>query len=259
MKKIMCYILKCIISGVIACAVLSVFALVYYNPPVAITQGENITNFKYVPNKNWSYMLEGFGYGTTDDCGYNNAYNKDSESPDIVFMGSSQMEALQVPERNNFVYLLNERLNSDNRTDNDFFCYNLGISEHFFEVSVSNVRYAAEKYKGAKYIVLEAFDVEFDNSQLDKMLNGEYHNPMAEKGFVHTMVRKVPYIRLLYKKLSEVSPAGEQSSLIAEGGEDKNIDTYRKKISIILKNISDICKSNGSEAVVLIHDRISVD
>ena len=98
MKKFATYLFKCIIAGAISLVLLSLFSLVYYNPPIATEQPDSVTNYRFVPNKNWSFMLEGVGFGKTDNLGYNNAYYNECLTPDIVFIGSSHLEALQVPQ-----------------------------------------------------------------------------------------------------------------------------------------------------------------
>ena len=152
MRKKLGLLFKCIIAGIISIILLSVFSLIYYNPPVAIQQSDFITNFKFRENSNWSYMLEGFGYGVTDKLGYNNAYYTDCTEADIVFVGSSHLEALQVPQNANCVYLLNEKFDKDTLLYNNFKCLNLSVSANAFEVSVSNFPYILEKYNNAKTI-----------------------------------------------------------------------------------------------------------
>ena len=169
MKKITEILFKCIIAGIISITLLSMFSLIYYNPPIAIQQPDLITNFKFKENSNWSYMLEGFGHGMTDELGYNNAYYTDCTEPDIVFVGSSHLEALQVPQNANCVYLLNEKFDKDTLPHNDFKCLNLGVSAHALEVSLSNFKYVVDKYKEAKYIVIETYNVEFSPTMLDEI------------------------------------------------------------------------------------------
>ena len=72
---------------------------------------------------------------------YLNSYHKD-------------MEALNVPEDKNCVYLLNEMFDKDGVEDNNFKCLNLGISGNFFETTASNYEYIADKFKGSKYVVI---------------------------------------------------------------------------------------------------------
>ena len=170
MKNAVKYFLKCSIAGVVSIALLCLFSLIYYNPPIATEQPDNITNYKFISNSNWSYMLEGFGFGKTDNLGYNNAYYNDCVAPDIVLVGSSHMEALQVPQDANCTYLLNKMFDEDDVDYNNFKCVNLGIQAHSFEVSISNFKNIANKFDKSKYIIIETSNVEFTPDVLDDII-----------------------------------------------------------------------------------------
>lgn len=264
MKKRVYYFLKLCTAGIISLILLSLFSLVYYNPPLATVQPEQITNYKFVEDSRWSYMLEGFGYGKTDVLGYNSAYYDNGSKPDIVCIGSSHLEALQVPQTANCVYLLNEKFDKDELPYNDFRCLNLGVSGHFFEVSASYFEQVVERFKEAKYIVIEASDVKFSSSQLDEILKGGFHSPLEEKGFLHTTLQRIPYVRLLYKKMNEASANKAQGNVTATDGissadGDYDIDVYAEKMTEVLTKILKISEENGVQPIILLHERFSLD
>lgn len=258
MKKFAAYLFKCIIAGAISLVLLSLFSLVYYNPPIATEQPDSVTNYRFVPNKNWSFMLEGVGFGKTDNLGYNNAYYNDCLDPDIVFIGSSHLEALQVPQDANCVYILNQMLNEDKEEDNNFKCINLGVSGHSFEVSASNFKYVADKFSDAKYIFIETSNVEFSPEVLDDVIAGKFHTPIEKKGFIAGTAQKIPFIRLMHKKFNEsatakgttVAPATDNLSQKAE----PDMNLYIEKMNIILGGISEISTEKGVEPVILLHE-----
>lgn len=256
MKKFVAYLFKCIIAGAISLVLLSLFSLVYYNPPIATEQPDSITNFRFAPNKSWSFMLEGVGFGETDSLGYNNAYYDECLNPDIVCIGSSHLEALQVPQDANCVYILNQMFDKDNESDNNFKCINLGMSGHSFEVSASNFKYVADKFPNSKYILIETSNVEFSLDVLDDIIAGNFHTPIEKKGFIAETAQKVPFIRLMYKKFSEsavannaVAPATDNMSQKAE----PDMNVYSEKMNIIISNISKICAEKGIEPIILLH------
>ena len=257
MKRIAVYLFKCIIAGIISMVLLSLFALVYYNPPLAIEQPDSITNYRYIPNKNWSFMLEGVGYGKTDNLGYNNAYYNDCIDPDIVFIGSSHLEALQVPQDANCVYVLNRMLAEDKDENNNFKCINLGVSGHSFEVSVNNFKYVADKFPNAKYILIETSNVQFSPEVLDDVIAGKYHAPIEKKGFIAETAQKIPFIRLMHKKFNEAATANEVADKPATDNQSQkaepDMNTYIEKMNIILGNISEISAEKGIEPVILLH------
>lgn len=260
MKKTVKFLLKCIVAGIISIVLLSIFSLIYYNPPVAILQPDFITNFKFKENTNWSYMLEGFGYGVTDEQGYNNSYYTDCTEPDIVFVGSSHLEALQVPQNANCVYLLNKKFDKDTLLYNDFKCLNLGVSANAFEVSLSNFPYVLEKYKDVKYILIETSNVEFSPIKLDEIKNGKFHAPEKEKGLVHKISRSIPYIRLINKKINEASAAKVNVVTTTNvQNMDDDINIYIDKMNMLLYDLSQKCVENGIKPVILLHQRFWED
>ncbi len=260
MKKLFLYMCKCFIAAVISLIVLSLFSAIYFNPPIATQQPEGITNFKYIPGLKWSYMLEGFGKGKIDDKGYNNAYYNDCSNPDIIFAGSSHLEALQVSENENCVYLLNEMFDKDNFDANNFKCFNLGMSGHFFEATSSNYEYIAKKFKGAKYIIIEMFDAEYSPEVLNQIIEDKFHEPMEKKGIIYETLQKIPFFRLMYKKINETISV-KNVPVNVDGGDDVSVNNqlemnvYIEKMNTILAEIAKISKENDIVPIVLMHER----
>ena len=257
MKKILVNILKLAVSGITAGVILSAFSLIYYNPPVAVPQPDKTTNSKFEENKSWSVMTEGFGYGKTDSSGYNNSYYDGCTDPDVVVIGSSQTEALQVGHRDNFVYLLNEKLATDTNADNDLKCINRGIAAHFFSVLSSNYKYVAEQYKDADYIVIEVGKVLFDAKSLDKMVEGGFHSDLEPRGKLYTIAQNIPAFRLLRLKISEF--------LEKDGGAGGNAPTendiayYSDKMNLVLADIAKTSEQYGIKPIILYHNTIDID
>jgi lysophospholipase L1-like esterase len=260
MKRFVLYLCKCFLAGVIALVLLSLISAVYFNPPIAVEQTDGSTNFKYIPNSKWSYMWEGFGKGKIDDAGYNNSYEADVSDPDIVFAGSSHMEALQVPDDANCVYLLNEMLDQDDIATNDYQCLNIGISGHFFETTASNYQYIAKKFRGAKYVIIEVFDAKYSPDVLDQIIEDQFHAPMEKKGALHTTLQKNPFVRLMYKKLNETmatqntsaNPDGEGA---VSANQESLIQDYSEKMNTILAEIAETSAENEIIPIILMHER----
>ena len=264
MKKTVKFLYKFIIAGIISIVLLSFLSLIYYNPPMATPQADLITNFKYKENTRWSFMLEGFGYGKTDNLGYNNAYFEDCSRPDIVFIGSSHLEALQVPQDANCVYLLNEKFDKDALSYNNFKCLNLGVSAHALEVSLSNYEYVTEKFKDAKYIVIETSNVEFSSTMLDEIAEGKFHAPEGKKGFIHETAQKIPYIRLLFKKINEAkaSKSTVVNNVAVETinfNDNGAVEVYVDKMNTILSKIATLSAEKNIKPVILLHQRFWED
>ena len=260
MKKILLYICKCFVAAIISLVVLSLLSVIYFNPPIAVEQSEGITNYKNIPDLKWSYMLEGYGRGKTDSMGYNNAYYRDLSNPDIVFAGSSHIEATHVPENANCVYLLNEMFDKDNIDTNNFKCFNLGVSGHFFETTSSNYEYIAKKFNGAKYIVIEIFDAKYSSDMLDQIIQNKFHQPMVKKSFVHDISRRISFVRLMYKKMNDTISAKNVSvnadtAVVNGDNKEAEINNYIEKMNIILDRIAKISEENDIVPIILMHER----
>lgn len=260
MNRIVKYLLKCVVAAAISFVVLSLFSLIYYNPPLATEQPELITNSKFETNSRWAYMLEGFGQGVIDNIGYNNAYYNDCVQPDIVVIGSSHTEALQISQNDNFVYLLNQKFVEDDLDYNNLKCLNLGVSGHSFGVSVSNFEHVVNKFGEAKYIVIETSEFKFSPAKLEKMAEGKYHSPLKQRGMVYRTAQKVPYLRLLYKKIQESANAkGNDNVAKSDSGSNYGVSIYTEKLNTVLKKISTLAEESGIKTVILLHESFSVD
>lgn len=254
MKKIVAYFLKLAVSGVLALVILSALTLVYYNPPISKAQPDKYTNSKFESNAFWSDMIEGWGFGTTNDLGYNDPDGFATSDPVIAVLGSSHTEALQVSQKKNYVSKLQEKLSGDSDKTNDISCLNLGVSGHFFDTSVSNFEYFAESFSNVRDAVIETGDLEFTPEQLEKMLNGEYHTDLGEKGLLYESVQKIPYARLLYKQYMDTKKV--------EGASSEKPDTdyplYEEGMDKVLEKLSGIAAEKGFELTILYHNKVMV-
>ena len=201
-------------------------------------------------------MTEGVGYGKTDTSGYNNAYYPDCTDPDIVFAGSSHMEALQVPQDANCVYLLNEMFDKDDSEYNNFKCFNMGVSGNFFEATASNFRYIADKFQNSKYIVIEVFNTEFSPSMIDEIIEEKFSTPMAEKSFMVKALQSIPAINFMKKKVEDMIAAKQTPAAnVNEAEPEDDMDTYNEKMGKLLGKISAISAEYNFKPVILLHER----
>lgn len=257
LKNYLKFCLKVICSGILALAILSLFCLVYYNPPISVAQPNGYTNSKFLSNTYWSYMIEGYGYGVINELGYNDLQNPVAGRKTICFLGSSHTEALQVGAEKNFVALLESMLSTDENASNDYQCLNLGVSGHFFNVVVSNFENFAKEFKNIDYVIIEANNVEFTEKEIEKMLNGDYHSDLGERSWAYKSLQRIPYLRLLVKQYQDLQKNSNPS--IDATNEESTFDNYKASLDPVMKKLSAISKENGFEIIILKHSEIAFD
>ena len=255
MKKTVLFFCKLAVSGILALIVLSLFAMVYYNPPLAEPQPDKYTNSKFVSGAYWTDMTEGIGYGKTNDLGYNDADNFDPAAPVIAVIGSSHTEALQVPQSKNYTEQLQQLLRAQEEPEIN--CLNLGKSGHFLNISASNFGYFAEAFQNVdlKCAVIEIANLNYTPAELDKMLAGEYHSDLQARGTLYTLAQRIPYLRLLYKQFQDSRQGGGTAVAepvpFDEQGYDAGVDQ-------VMKKLSGIAAEKDFPLVILYHDSVAV-
>ncbi|MBR6840642.1 MAG: hypothetical protein IKM82_08640 [Oscillospiraceae bacterium] len=83
------WVLKALLAGLAAFALLCAVCAFYFNVPVRVSNPDGATEYKYEPDRRYYRGIEGFGYGRTNNDGFNNLrdYTEDEEidvSPTIL-------------------------------------------------------------------------------------------------------------------------------------------------------------------------------
>ncbi|MDO4982184.1 MAG: hypothetical protein Q4E35_01345 [Eubacteriales bacterium] len=238
MENVFLKIGKIILSILIACILLSLFALLYNN------SGPKITNFTGATASKWdgaqfvSNMKEGLSWFITDKNGFNNAETKNSV--DVLIMGDSHIEAVQVFQNENLTYLLD--------TNTKYNCYNIGISGNYIDSCVKNIRKAVAEYQPSKYVIIDLHDDSINTSidRMNEIISGaETASPVMFEHGIMNYIKRIPCVKPLLYGLTNwinvgVSRGGntiEKLSPFPEG----YAETQKKFLSIV----SDTAKENG--------------
>ncbi len=256
MKNVAKKLFKIVLSGVVAAAVLNVICLVYYNPPKAISQLDKYTNFKYEDNKFWSSMKEGFGYGKIDGSGYNNP--ETVGNPDIVVIGSSHTEALQVAGDENYSAKLERLLKEDTSADNNFTVKNLGISGTDAYHCIKNIGYIPQSFDNLRYIIVEIHGIPASAESLSKAIPDDKGSGELNRGIIYRIAQKFPYIRLLNIKISEAGGQEIAGAAPLKNDDKEYDDRYAEVIDSVMKKIYSSAEACGAKPVIMYHSPISV-
>ena len=187
MKKVLFWISKALISGIIACLLLTLFSIFYYNVPVHSISLDGATDYSWETNKFYSRGTEGFAWGKTNNEGYINSfdYEKNMEI-DVLIMGSSHMEGYNVAVENTTASQLDLLL--ENET-----VYNIGISGHTFLTCANNFENALQKYTPNKYVVIETNTLSFNENELTNAIEGTTEELSSHSTGIIGALQKNPY------------------------------------------------------------------
>ena len=163
----MANIFKFFVSIVLSLAIISVVALGYEYSTLGYTPECGASDNVKEPHSLLSNMTEGWGWNVMDGLGYNNAAV--ITHPDILIMGSSQMEAAQLPRSQNVASVLADKLGGRS-------VYNVGVSGHFFDICMSHLDSACS-YFNPRYVVMEASTLFPDEDQMTAVIEGTRPSP----------------------------------------------------------------------------------
>lgn len=261
-KKIFIWMLKFLVAGIAAFIFVNIFALFFYNYGMRTESKTGVTDYTW---KSGFYCqgYEGYGFGVRNDTGFNNLDITSEDNVDILVMGSSQMEANNVPQNKNTVYLLNRMFKDNNY---DIHAYNMAMEGHRIERQVNHLKGAVEYYKPQKYVVLETMDSQFSADAMEQVLNGSYGELSYKDSSIVTHYAKYsPYIRLMYAQYQAVKgnrTEKEASKIIvfedkndtdteADINEDGYSDDEMEILEDFLSYVDCICSEAGAKAVIL--------
>ena len=252
MKAIMKWIAKVIIAGICAIGILSLFCVIYSYDGIHISSDTGATDYVWEPSQFKSTMKEGLAWLKMDQNGYNNIKDY-SDSPDILLMGSSHMEALQVAEVENVGYLLNELLP-------DYHTYNIGMSGHTIYRCMDNLPEAIRAYSPQKYVVMVIDSVELSVDDMKSVMNGDAQKLSSYDSGIIYHLQKIPAIKIIYKQLDDwisleaksnknktMFFAEESQSSIELSAEEE----YYKTLSEFLREASQTAETAGVKLIVV--------
>lgn len=185
---------KTVFAGLTALAILCVLMLGYYYIPLRENNSKQNTDYVWAKNTPWVSLTEGVSFGVTDAAGF---INKDVvENPDILFLGSSHTESMNVLQSENMCALLNDKF------DGKYSAYNMGISGHTIYKVVQYLNATLNIYQNApKYVIIETGDVALTDVAVQQALSGEVKKTkVVDTGLLYQM-QKVPYFRMMYHQL----------------------------------------------------------
>ena len=201
MKAKLKIVLKVMISFLLSFILLSGFVRIYSFSGVHITNNTQATDYTWEPRQSKANMTEGFSWLSMDSNGFNNL-EPISPKIDVLMMGSSHMEAVNVSSNSNAVSLLNSMFP-------DIYFYNIGISGHKIYNVINNIQAAIETFEPTKYVIIETSIVNLDEETMQQVITGNFVRIKSyDSGLVFQVQKKIPLIKTLYKAVEDWRTAG---------------------------------------------------
>ena len=263
---------KIIISGIFALVILTFLCTFYRKSVMEVNDPDGATLWRYTASSSYVYAVEGFSKGKLNNEGYVNLFDYEKGmSFDVLLMGASHMEAMQLMQQYNTANILAE-LSGEK-------IYNIGMSGHYLPTCANNLEAAVKKYNPLEFVVIESPHAAFADEDLIKALNHNITREDKARGKLRLALRENPYLFLLYLQANNVlknylpkeSPFTSQSNpvlisevlnkmsaTVRENSSAKLIIAYHPRVSLnkdgslkiegdpeAVKVFADLCKENG--------------
>lgn len=255
--KIIGKLFKIFAAGLAAVIILSVLCSAYYILPVHSDNPAGNTDYVWKPGALWVKMNEGISAGRFDGNGYNNPDTV--ENPDVIVLGSSHTEALNVFPGQNFVYLLSESLKDK------YTVYNMGISEHTFYKICQNLPANLEMNERPPQIVILETGTTFISEEIaGRIVSGTVEKKPSYSNGIIGFLQRVPFFRLAYLQIDwgltelfipelkgKSSESIDEANRAASEIKEKTVSTgaYEKVFSYL----SDLERRYGSRIIIAYH------
>lgn len=247
---------KAIASGIISLLILSGFTILYSHTGVHRDNPTGATDYIWEPNQLKTTMTEGFSWFRMDGNGFNNITGREDKT-DILLMGSSHMEAVQIPKNQNTGCLLNSLLEGSQ-------VYNIGISGHTLYHCIANLDNAMAAYSPKEYVIIETSTVELDIDSMGAVLVNTYPRLKSyDKGLIYMVQKNIPAVKVLYKQLDEWRSSENTASGIRDIAEEplNNYSgcIYTNLLNDFLSKAAESVDDTGAKLIIFYHPDTAID
>lgn len=241
---------KIIVASVISIILLSAFSYVYSFSGVHLYNESGATDYKWSPYQYKANMTEGFSWLRMDEDGFNNETTI-VEEVNILLLGSSHMEAVNVEPNENVGYLLNEMMP-------DKYTYNIGMSGHTIYTCVQNLENALKEYEPTEYVIIETDTIHLDTESVETVISNSYPEiPSYDSGWLYLIQKNIPVIKQIYKQLDawRSQDAGTDGVIsVDESGSASNDELTRS----FLHKIMAVATERDVKPVLMYHPAVMI-
>jgi len=191
--RIIVWAVKAAFAGAVAFGVLNILCMFYRVVPNYVSGAKGMTTSARKPNQRYVSFTEGFGHGRVDKNGYINPPEfAEHDTHDVVIMGSSHMEALQLPQEEITVSLMGAKFG-------ELRLYNVGFTGHNFLTCTKYLQRVIQ-VEMPKYVVMETMFLNFDSETARLALSEDKprtSSPDNKPRRRMIQLPKLPYVDLL--------------------------------------------------------------
>ncbi len=235
------WIVKAMLAGLAAFAVLCAACAFYFNVPVRVSSPDDTTEYRYEPNRRYFRGTEGFGTGRINNEGFNNLRDyKQGDEINVLLLGSSHMEGFCVPQADSAAAVLNRLF------DGEKYVYNIGMAAHTFPYCAEHLERALSVYAPTDAVVIELAKLSYTPSELDAAADGTLPEIGAHEGKIVTAAQKIPYLRLFYTKYFQGGgdAAGEDNAAQPPTGD------FEASLSRLLQKLGETGRAHGVDVIL---------
>lgn len=262
MKKSIAWLIKSFIALLLALVLVSGISFFYYNFPVHYTNTTGATDYFLNKNQLSFCGTEGFAYTKTDEQGFVNTFSEKKDQIDVLVMGSSHTESLNVNSDENFTYLLNQKFKENGQNK---YAYNIGVSGHDLMRCLNNFENAVKTYCPSEYIVIETTLIEFSEDSLKNLNNGTYDKlPSYDSGLAYYL-QKVDFFRLAYAQITNFIEKDKKEKTKNKDdsresiAEKEDLTLYKKLVETALEKVSKTANDNNCKVVIVYSPQAEID
>jgi len=240
------FFVNIVISGLLAFLFLTIICSFYYNVPVHSPNSDNATDYVWEKNTLYIDFSEGYGFGKTNNEGFMNKIDYLGQDVDILFMGSSHTEGMNINQKYNVVSILNKDLEN-------IFVYNISVAGHNIKICLDNLSSAIEKYN-PEIIIIETNSIILDSDTIDKIINDQIKDIKSSNSKIINILQSNPFLRLTYTQINSFLQT-QQADEATSSNSDIVFDLEANK-----RLMTYICDSIGNKKlIILYHPTISFD
>lgn len=244
-----------VLAGTFAIVILSGFMCLYDLLPIHMDNPNGNTDYIWEPNSIWVKLTEGISWGRIDSNGYNNPVAIDN--PDIIILGSSHMEAMNIFNYQAVGSLLAKKL------DNRYSVYNLGISgQNLFTVCQylpTNLEMYAES---PRFAVIETYTVSVNEEKVKKVMSAKVKRQESYTSGIMGVIQRIPFFRCVYHQVTEglldlfmhggnKTVTADADIEIKESNTDELVD--EKAYNTLFQYLEDLEKKYGTQIIIFYH------